>query len=363
MAAHYGRRADGDAHAALHQWLREFEARAVYGLDERWAWRRRGRLSLGGRLTLVFLLLAGAGSMLVHYTLQRSAAWPWLALGGLLLAVLAYASVRHMLRPMRALGWGVAAFGRGDLKHRIRVRHRDEIGALAARFNRMADDIQAMLDGKRALLLAISHELRSPITRARLNAELLEEGTTREALVRDLALMRDLVEGLLERERLDSGHSALLLQDTDWTELVQDLIDRRYGAPLAEGALLLELEPALPTARLDRMRIQLLIGNLLDNALRYNERERGAVRLSLKRDGKSLLLAVRDYGPGVAEDALAQLGLPFFRPDESRTRASGGVGLGLNLCRLIAAAHGAQLEIRNADPGLEVAVRFGGAPT
>ena len=349
---HHAAHRDPEARAAMHAWLREFEARAYYGLDDsrrRWPWQR-GRRSLGIQLTLVFVVLAAVAALLARYASD----WVWVVLGFEVLTVLAYVAVRRTLRPLWALGLGVAAFGRGDLAHRIPVGRRDEIGALAARFNQMADDINGMLDAKRSLLLAISHELKSPITRARLNAELLGEGPQQQALVQDLGLMRDLIDGLIERERLDAGHEALKLEDADWQGWVTALTQKRF----AERPPQVEIEPGLPAQRLDRMRIELLLSNLIANALRHDPV--GPIELSVRRDdeGQGVRLSVRDHGPGVPQEALERLGEPFYRPDDSRSRASGGVGLGLSLCKLIAQAHRGDMEIENARPGLRVSVLF-----
>lgn len=337
----------------------------------------RFKHSLGARLTLVFLFLAAVGSLGTYLALQRSLSWYWLLPGLLLLTLMAYGSIRRMLSPLRALAYGAAAFGRGELSHRIRVRHRDEIGALAARFNLMADDIQAMLDAKRALLLAISHELRSPLTRARLNAELMDEGASQQAVIKELGMMRDLIESLLERERLDAGHTALSLQACDVRALVDVLVASRFGEAVQQGWLRVELAPDLPASvQLDQPRVRVLIGNLLDNALRHHDKQAGqpvALRVfmagALADEGDAgqegapggvakshLRLSVRDHGPGVPEDELAKLGQPFYRPDSARTRLDGGVGLGLNLCHLIVAAHGGSMRLRHAQPGLEVSV-------
>lgn len=332
-------------------------------------WRRRFRHSLGARLTLVFLVLAGIGGGFLHWAGQQGLGWGWMLGAVLLLTFIAYASTRVMLMPLRVLAHGVAAFGRGQLSHRVHLRHADEIGALGARFNRMADDIQAMLDAKRELLLAISHELRSPLTRARLNAELLDEGPSQQAVVHELGQMRDLIENLLERERLDTGHSALRLDDCTWPDLVAELLDRRFSEARSTGLLQLALAPDLPPMRLDRSRVQVLLGNLLDNALRHHDAGKGAVQLSVSLSARPagtagqggqpcVRLLVRDFGPGVPPDVLGQLGQPFFRPDAARTRGGGGVGLGLNLCRLIAEAHGGSLVLRNAEPGLEALVEL-----
>lgn len=345
-----------------HARLRRGHHRQFHRRHWQWQWRARQRWhqrwhrhharfkhSLGARLIAVFLLLALLASLIGYGALQGSVD-PWAALALLLLVTgFAYASIRHLVRPLRALAAGAEAFGRGDFKHRVQVRHRDEIGDLAFRFNQMATDIQAMLDGKRALLLAISHELRSPLTRARLHAELVSEGASRDALLGELAQMRDLISALLESERLGAGHSALQREPCDLAALLQTLAQEFPG----DGLELL-IESGLPPLSLDRLRVQLLMRNLIDNALRHGRQ----VQAELRAEQGGLRFSVRDQGPGVAPETLAQLGQPFFRPDAARSRSDGGVGLGLTLCRLVAQAHGSRLELRNLQPGFEASVLF-----
>jgi len=120
----------------------------------------------------------------------------------------------------------------------------------------------------------------------------------------------------------------------------------------------LQIQPALLPLSLDRTRIRLLVRNLLDNAQRHGAgAQRPLVRVARDDEGQ-VVLAVRDFGPGVDEAVLPQLAEPFYRPDAARERATGGVGLGLYLSRLVAQAHGAAFTLRNAHPGLEIAVRF-----
>jgi signal transduction histidine kinase len=280
----------------------------------------------------------------------------WLTLGTLLLLTLtAYAYVRKLLRPLDAIGAGVARFGAGDFSQPITGWRHDELGDLAERINRMARSLQGMLDAKRALLLAISHELRSPLTRARVNAELVPEGEHRDALLRDLSEMRDLIADLLESERLAGGHAALQTERVDLAVLVRELVASQFP----DAALALRLDDTLGPVSADPMRTRLLLRNLIDNALRHSAGAGQPPVLSLSRtaDG-SLCLAVRDFGPGVSEEQLAHLAEPFYRADSARQRATGGFGLGLHLCRLIAQAHGGSLQFRRADPGLEVTARW-----
>lgn len=329
----------------------EYRWRVRHRWHQRWHHQHaRFKHSLGARLIAIFVMLACVSSAILWLSMGSAYGLLWAVPALLVVTGAAFGMIRHMVRPLHALALGAEAFRRGEFSHRVPIIHGDEIGDLALRFNQMAADIQAMLDGKRALLLAISHELRSPLTRARLHAELVGEGESRDALLQELAQMRDLISALLESERLGSGHRALQLSDCDLAALAREQ---------AQPGLALHIEPGLPLLQLDRLRLQLCLRNLVQNALRHNDATRGAVQLSLAREGAGVRLTVRDFGPGVAPESLPHLGQPFYRPDEARTRHGGGVGLGLCLCRLVAEAHGGRLELRNAEPGFEASIRFG----
>jgi len=288
----------------------------------------------------------------------------WLTLGALLLLIaLAYLYVRRLLRPLDDIRAGAQRFGAGAFDQPIPVRHAhkpDELGQLAATINTMGADIHQMLEAKRALLLALSHELRSPLTRARLNAELLpdtaEAQAPRLALLRDLGEMARVISDLLESERLAAPHAALHREPVDLAALAHEVIaglgDRHPGA----SAIRVQAPPAPPPLPLDRARMRLLLRNLLDNSLRHSEPGAPPPELHLRWQDEAVEIVVRDHGPGVPPEHLAQLAQAFYRPDSARQRATGGVGLGLYLCRLVAQAHGGRLELRNAEPGLEARV-------
>lgn len=273
----------------------------------------------------------------------------------LLLTAFAYRIVRSLLRPLDDIRAGAIRFGEGDFSTPIEPRRRDELGELALQINRMADGLQQRLDAKRELLLAISHELRSPLTRARLNAELVAEGSARDALLHDLAEMRDLITDLLESERLaGGGHAALNTEDSDLNALIVETIASQFVGK----AVSVELDPTLPSQPLDRTRIRLLLRNLIDNALRHSQPDEApaAATVATTRRANMIVLRVRDHGPGVDKAQLPHLGEAFYRTDSARQRSTGGVGLGLYLCRLVAQAHGGELTARNAQPGLEIEV-------
>jgi signal transduction histidine kinase len=131
------------------------------------------------------------------------------------------------------------------------------------------------------------------------------------------------------------------------------------GSLPASAVVQQDVSTQLPQLALDATRVRLLVRNLLDNALRFTPAGGAAPVISAQPDATSgVQLVVRDFGPGVSEDQLSKLGQPFYRPDTARTREGGGVGLGLYLCRLVAQAHGGTFVVRNAQPGLQVAVHL-----
>ena len=301
----------------------------------------------------------------IHFALatppdaRRSRLFGWATLTGLLLlTALAYGVVWRLLRPLQDITAGVEAFGRGQFDTPIPLRRRDELGALSERINTMAASLHGMLDAKRALLLAMSHELRSPLTRARVNAELLDETPERAALLRDLGEMRDLITSLLESERLAGvaqGHGALQTESLDLASLARE-VAAAQGLPLT-----LQLDESIGFVQADSTRLRLLLRNLIENARRHAADAPQPPQLFLRHevDGQGaprLALGLRDHGPGVAPELLPRLAEAFYRPDSARTRSSGGVGLGLHLCRLVAQAHGGELRVSLAQPGLEVAM-------
>lgn len=316
----------------------------------------------------------------------------------LLLTLLAWWYVRRTLRPLDAISAGARRFGQGNFDDPIPAawtRRHGELGELATTLNTMGEDIRQMLDAKRSLLLAISHEMRSPLTRARLHTELLSEDDPevrlqREALLRDLREMSALVEDLLESERLSGRHVALQRESLDPAVVARGVITELQARhPGVE--VVLQVPTELPAQYLDGTRLRLLLRNLLENAVRHagNGRDsdkKGAHGSTLSDEGGSAaadtaashghtvaadmdavamvridreatggcVIEVRDWGPGVPEEQLSKLAEPFHRPDAARSRHAGGVGLGLYLCRLVAQAHGGRLALENAHPGLRV---------
>ncbi len=262
---------------------------------------------------------------------------------GLIWLLAAYFAVRWLFSPIDSIREGAARIGRGDFGHRITGYRKDQLGDLAEDVNKLASDVRGMLDAKRHLLLGISHELRSPLSRLRLALEFLQDGSQKEDLRVEIAEMEQIVATLLEAERLNTRHAPLNRTPVAVRELVDQLIgdyfDRdadRIEVRFADDSLV---------ANVDDARLILLIKNLLSNALRYSDVTAGPVTLTVAIEQGDLVIRVQDHGPGFSSEQGEHIGEPFFRGDPSRTRQTGGTGLGLYISRLVAEAHGGSLRV------------------
>jgi signal transduction histidine kinase len=271
----------------------------------------------------------------------------------LLLIALTYHLVRRLFQPIQTIRTGVARFGSGELDHRIAIKRRDELGELADSINTMADEIEAMMEAKRQLLLAISHELRSPLTRARLNTELLEQSEPRDRIIADLQLLEQELAELLETERIGNSHAKLDLSAVEPARLIDTVIQQHFPGASIEC----RHENDRQNVELDAVRIRLLIRNLLENALRHTPATAQPVILSSRIDAQTWKVSVEDHGEGIPKEHLPHLTQPFYRVDKARQRETGGYGLGLYLCRVIVEAHQGGLYI-DSEPGRGTRVSF-----
>ena len=268
---------------------------------------------------------------------------------GLFYLLIGYAAVSWLFKPIRAIRTGAEQIGRGNLDYRIRNIRQDQLGDLASDINRLADDVEHMLDAKRALLLGISHELRTPLSRMRLALEFIDNDADRETLKPEIVEMEKIVVTLLEAERLSVRHAKLTRTMVKVDDLVNELIDDFFDGD--RDRISVRHANSDLQAHIDEARITLMLKNLIANALRYVPEEGGRAELSTRADGDEIVFAVCDNGPGMSHEEALHIGEPFYRGDPSRTRDTGGTGLGLYLATLVARAHGGSITLTN--PGEE----------
>ena len=264
---------------------------------------------------------------------------------GLFYLLLGYIAVSWLFKPIRAIRAGAAHIGCGNFDYRIENIRSDQLGDLAADINQLADDVESMLNAKRALLLGISHELRTPLSRMNLVTELMENDDDRSLLKPEIAEMDKIVATLLEAERLSTRHDTLTRSPLRIRELVESLVNDFFSRD--RGRLEIDMQAPDRIVDVDEARILLLLKNLVSNALRYSKDGEGLVGLEVREEGGDLVFLVSDDGPGIPSEFAAQIGEPFYRGGPSRNRGTGGTGLGLHIATLVAKAHGGSLKLLN----------------
>ena len=266
----------------------------------------------------------------------------FVGLGGVF--VLLYFGIQRLFRPVAMMSEQVRRIGEGDLQQSIEVPDKGELGSLATGINRMSLQIKSMLESKSALLLAISHELRSPLTRMRVNLELLEDSDLKSNLIDDTREMEALLAAILESEKLASGHAPLSLQKVELASLIEnELVSYPQRDRISAHLMPVEIS-------IDELRFKLMLKNLVDNALHYSRDDQAMIQIELHRQGNTAILEVCDQGIGIASAEISKLTEAFYRPDVARQRNTGGYGLGLYFCRLIIDAHRGNLRIES-EPG------------
>lgn len=278
-----------------------------------------------------------------HPGLKKEATLALLVLLGLMTAIMAgtYFYIRWVLKPLRWLKEGATAVGGGNLGHRVPEKRSDEFRDLAESFNKMTRRINDMLRGKEQLLLDISHELRSPVTRMKLELEFLPDSPIRESLREDICEVERMVTQILDAARLQKSAAELNLRPVDLAQLIPVATD-----PLAQRAPGIRIGSLPPlTAVVDPEKVLTVLSNVLENALKYASESTRPVEISLGPDDGSAIIKVRDFGIGIPKEAQPYLFEPFFRVDGSRSRETGGYGLGLSLCKTIMTAHGGRIDI------------------
>jgi len=218
-----------------------------------------------------------------------------------------------------------------------------EVRSLIQAFGRLQDRLQLLLTSRLALLSGVQHDVRSFATRLRLRVEAIPDPGERERAVKDIEDMIRLLDDALISARAGSGSLDEELIDLgEWVSgEVGDL--RRNGLAVSLGSM---PEGTLEVLA-DRLAIKRILGNLVDNAVKYGSR----AEVGLRRTGEEAIIAVRDGGPGIPEEMRALLLEPFTRGEPSRARNTGGAGLGLAIVQTLARAHGGTVEITDAPGG------------
>lgn len=290
----------------------------------------------------------------VTAALKRSLMLTGLATGAVGILLISVVS-RRILVPVRVLSLAAQRLGQGDLSQRVSASGPGEIKQLAYIFNTMAENLQRAEQQRRDLVADVAHELRTPVSNIQIYLEAIEDGLlgTDEALAkiqRQSSQLATLIEDLRLLSMAEVGRLRLDLELCPLEEVLSQSVEAVRPRAEAKG-ISLSLEAAMKPSivRIDKLRVSQVMANLLDNAIFYTP-EGGSVTVSSEADGSSVRVTVADTGEGIPADVLPRIFERFYRVDQSRTRATGGTGLGLTIARQLVELHQGTIRAESA-PG------------
>ncbi len=273
--------------------------------------------------------------------------------------VLCWIASVGVVSPVRRIASSIALFGKGNLSVRVQSPRQDEIGQLGRSFNQMADRLQKLILSERRLLGDISHELRSPLARLKFAIKLARTNAdTKSALdriERDVDRISTLVADIVEINFIECGPAATETDIVRAADIMDEVIRdcsmeaEIHGCRIAvKGRLTSQLTG-------NRELLRRAIENVLRNGIRYSPKL-STIDVSITENSRAITIAVRDYGPGVPDDALIRIFDPFFRVEEARDPMGGGSGLGLSIAKQAIQVHHGSITAENAKPGLRVQI-------
>ncbi|MFO0588565.1 MAG: HAMP domain-containing sensor histidine kinase [Polyangiaceae bacterium] len=277
------------------------------------------------------------------------------------IGITSWITARTLVKPLERLSKVAGELGQGNLHARAAMNRADELGEVGRAFDEMAARIEMLLRSEKEMLANVSHELRTPLARIRVALDLASEGdadVARESLgeiAEDLAELERLVDDVLMAARFSLREGTpgapttpqVRAERLDVGALLKKSV-QKFRSAHPERPVHTELPAQLPSISADPVLLRRVVDNLLDNAHKYTEERERPIDLGAESHDGTVAIWVRDQGMGIAPEDLPRVFEPFFRTDRSRTRATGGLGLGLALARRIVTAHGGTLRLESS---------------
>jgi len=246
--------------------------------------------------------------------------------------------------------------GRGDFSQRVQFKDRGELGELAQTFNSMANDLERAEKLRQNLVADAAHELRTPLSNIRGYLEAIRDGVIKpdtdaiRSLNEEASLLSQLVDDLQELSFADAGELKLVCQSVDIADLISQTVSTmQTRIATKEVSVSIDLPDKLPPVNIDSQRISQVLRNLLENAVAHSAKD-GAITVTARQQDDWVEVAVTDTGEGIPAEDLANIFERFYRVDKSRTRTTGGSGLGLTIAKRLVEAHGGRIEVQS-EPG------------
>jgi signal transduction histidine kinase len=301
------------------------------------------------------VIVAAVGVTVVVIALGTKTGIPvWVRSVGAVILALAMVQflARGMTSPLREMASAAQAMAKGDYSRRVTATSKDEVGRLAAAFNRMAADLAEVDRMRRDLVANVSHELRTPISALQAVLEnLVDEVESPDPVVLRRMLgqverLGGLVNQLLDLSRLESGAIPLRSRTFSVADLLKTAADETRLLARGRDGVVVEVSVEPPDLEVygDPERVHQVVANLLDNAIAHSP-PGGGVRLEASRNGGVARIEVRDEGPGIPSDEAARVFERFYRSDSARSSREGSSGLGLAIARWIVDLHGGDIRV------------------
>ncbi len=271
----------------------------------------------------------------------------WFLVSFAIVGPVGYLFARRLVAPLAGFADAAEALGRDPSSPVLAAHGPAEIGRAARAFNQMQARLTRFINDRTAMIGAISHDLRTPLTRMRFRLERASPALRRE-IGQDIDQMEAMINSVLAfmRESAEAGAR----QHVDLRSLIECVVD---DAEITGGDVVLE-PGAAPQVEIDVLGLQRVFANLVDNAVKYGD----SARVRLYVDGDEAVTEIRDRGPGMSEDELGRVFTPFYRSVAARTSTKQGVGLGLATSRTTVRAHGGEIKLSNTGEGLMAQIRL-----
>jgi signal transduction histidine kinase len=270
---------------------------------------------------------------------------------------------RRILSPVKELRSAAQRLGKGDFSQRVDIKDKSEIGDLASSFNSMAGNLQRDEQLRQHMVSDIAHELRSPLTNVRGYLEAINDGVmqpdkaTISSIYDETVLLSRLIDDLQELSLAEAGELKLYCQPEDIAELVKQSITAIQAKASEKGLeVSSHLPPGLPPVNIDFLRIRQVLLNLLENALAHTPAG-GRINIAAKLNAGFVEVSVSDTGEGIPADEINNIFERFHRVDKSRSRSTGGSGLGLTIAMYIVEEHKGKIRVES-EPGKGSSFKF-----
>ena len=263
--------------------------------------------------------------------------------------------IRHKLAPLSAMSEQMEAFGAEAITGKASEKgqqdgrdEKDEIARLTKSYENMRRRVEDLLGSKEELLRAVSHEFRSPLARMRLALEFIEDEKLKTKINKDIEILDGLAGELLERATLDSGSMKPEIEEIDLCNVTATAV-ALFDDP--KGAISVKKPDGPVMVLANRALLERCISNLIDNSLRYSRVAKDSIKVAVLREEKYGVVEISDSGRQLESEVVDKLLEPFYRPDDSRARHKGGVGLGLAIVDSIVKAIDGKIEVVSPEDG------------